>query len=1005
MNAEELCLITNSVPAAAAIVSAEGRILAMNQLFLTAARGDARSWLQQPVTAIATEQLPAHVKWFYLQEEAVAPERSADTPSFPRQHNALMRFLLAPDGGVDYVSPMLSIYCGVPQSMIERLGLVQLLHPADALAGMSAWWDVLEHQRPGEILVRLRRSDGTWRRFLTQLLPLYGSHGRVRCYLGSFAEMEREDAPSTVAAPDNVLQDAAAPLLVGLMTENPVTGELRFSPELRRMPGWETAGRLEDVLEAGGFEEQVALPLLWRRLLQALRSGDRETALQCCRQPVVLRQPLSRGTLHYTVRLQTRRSRNGLLAMAMVLNADLLEQGAASASGNSTVAEQLAGQWLYDMRRRQFLVSAGALRTIGLRAEDYDGSYHQHILRIHPDDRPMFFAISRSGSDYLDVPHYRILHRDGTWKTLSTNNVILRDADGLPLAKCGTVANVEADLRRLRAHQEKLRLLLGSHGEIFEVLSAVDDAGEVMLRSAALERLSGWESPAGDPEQGLERIMHSGDRALFRESARAHHHSYKPWEVDFRVVGPAGEMRWLRRLRWYPELAGRRLAVSAIRDIHDEKEADMLDWFRTRHDVSTGLLKEPIWRMSMERLLREYRVGRGKGAAVITIYLSPFDQGGGTEQQQLLQQSESLLAVLDQLEAVMPPGYLCQPAADPRRLLLGLSLQAYGASAGRVVQNVVDALQRIRLHCNGWEWRIAAGAAWTQQPESALESLLQEALEQETQHNATGPGVISTQLDAAINAARIRKALHSGEITAWVQPICALGPEAQRMARAEILLRWWINGREFAAPTQFIPIAEREGVAPEVDFVALRFACQFLQKRRQQSTTQAERFPLSVNFSALTLAEPMTAHTILRLLEEHGVEAGELEVEVTETSLLPSGITTQRNLELLRERGIAIWLDDFGAGYSSLSSLARFPISGVKVDRSLLLAAGEDTRGQGILKAIASMCQQLALGFMIEGIENEAQLQMARNCGYEMGQGYLLGKPGPLGDMPAVAKG
>jgi EAL domain-containing protein (putative c-di-GMP-specific phosphodiesterase class I) len=152
---------------------------------------------------------------------------------------------------------------------------------------------------------------------------------------------------------------------------------------------------------------------------------------------------------------------------------------------------------------------------------------------------------------------------------------------------------------------------------------------------------------------------------------------------------------------------------------------------------------------------------------------------------------------------------------------------------------------------------------------------------------------------------------------------------------------------------------------------------------------------LYANLSPESLADPELAERIERTCREGGLDPAALWMEVTETSViddLPGAVTS---LEALRELGIRIWVDDFGAGYASLSYVKCLPIDGVKIDRSFVTDIESSETGRAIVAAVVSMASPLALEVIAEGVENEAQAEVVRSLGVHATQGFYHGRPQP----------
>ena len=235
--------------------------------------------------------------------------------------------------------------------------------------------------------------------------------------------------------------------------------------------------------------------------------------------------------------------------------------------------------------------------------------------------------------------------------------------------------------------------------------------------------------------------------------------------------------------------------------------------------------------------------------------------------------------------------------------------------------------------------------------------------------------------------ADLRRAIQRREFLPYYQPIMRLDDGA--VVGHEALLRWRHERRGLLSPAAFIALGEESGLIEQVDWLLY-----------EQVITELARGGegyISVNVSPRHFRSPDFADRLLGLLEAAGADPARLRVEITEVALLDDAPRTRRLLDTLRARGVRAVLDDFGTGFSALSYLHRFPISGLKIDRSFV--AGLDAEGGreeslALVGAILALSRSLGLETVGEGIETAAQRDTLLELGCSAGQGYLLGRPG-----------
>jgi diguanylate cyclase (GGDEF)-like protein/PAS domain S-box-containing protein len=238
----------------------------------------------------------------------------------------------------------------------------------------------------------------------------------------------------------------------------------------------------------------------------------------------------------------------------------------------------------------------------------------------------------------------------------------------------------------------------------------------------------------------------------------------------------------------------------------------------------------------------------------------------------------------------------------------------------------------------------------------------------------------------------LRRALEDGR-RLWVayQPYWNL-PE-RSLAGVEALVRWDHPVRGSIPPAEFIPVAEDSGLIVELGERVLREACRQVAQLRARFPVAAD-LRLTVNLSARQVASRTIVDTVAGVLEETGLPACELGLEITERLLLEESPATVATIAALQDLGVHLILDDFGTGYSSLRYLQRYPLNGLKIDRSFVDALGADGEGDGgIVEAIIGMARALGMRVVPEGVETEGQLRRLEALGCVFAQGFLLSRP------------
>lgn len=235
---------------------------------------------------------------------------------------------------------------------------------------------------------------------------------------------------------------------------------------------------------------------------------------------------------------------------------------------------------------------------------------------------------------------------------------------------------------------------------------------------------------------------------------------------------------------------------------------------------------------------------------------------------------------------------------------------------------------------------------------------------------------------------RLRRAAERGELYLNYQPQVDIN--TGRIYGAEALMRWHDPGYGLISPKEFIPIAEESGLIIPIGEWLLRTAC--LQIKTWQDNGFND-IKLSVNISLRQFMQKEFAHTVDRILKEAGIDAGYLELELTESIIMDNAETVIKILNELKQIGVRLAIDDFGTGYSSLIYLKHMPIDIIKIDQSFVRDMTVDSDDAAICDAIIKLAKSLDLEVIAEGVETMEQLELLRSLDCNNIQGYIISKP------------
>lgn len=243
----------------------------------------------------------------------------------------------------------------------------------------------------------------------------------------------------------------------------------------------------------------------------------------------------------------------------------------------------------------------------------------------------------------------------------------------------------------------------------------------------------------------------------------------------------------------------------------------------------------------------------------------------------------------------------------------------------------------------------------------------------------------------------LAQAIQADELSLVFQPVFAqAGEGAHGVVGLEALVRWHSATLGPVGPGEFIPVAEESSLIVDLGDWILARACAELQRL---AAAGLPGLYIAVNVAEAQLARPDFADRVADLLRQSGLDPSQLELEITERTLMADTATHQRNLLALRGHGVRLSVDDFGTGYSSLAYLMRFAVDKIKIDRSFVTGLDSGEGNPAVVRAMVALAEALGLACVSEGVETEGQLAALQSLGCRQFQGFLLARPMPAGQL------
>jgi diguanylate cyclase (GGDEF)-like protein/PAS domain S-box-containing protein len=665
---------------------------------------------------------------------------------------------------------------------------------------------------------------------------------------------------------------------------------------------------------------------------------------------------------------------------------------------------------------RPFLyVSPQAEELLGYPAEEWVNDVTLWDRLLHPDDRERVLAEEQRTMEAEErfESEYRLVARDGRVVWIWERDTIIRDENGKPIASQGVLVDV-TELKQtqlaladsedlLREERDRAQRYLDIAATIITVLGA---DGTVQLANRRACEVLGYDEAELRGKNWFDVIVPVSDReptrGVFKQLMAGEIESTE--EYENRVVSKTGEERLIS---WHNTVLrdeeGRTVGMlSSGEDITERRKAQERVVYLAYHDQLTGL---PNRAMLGDHLTVAVARARrtGMSAALLCLDLDDFklvnDSLGHAVGDELL------LAVTKRLDGLKREGDVLARAGGDEFFLLLPDLPEDGESPALAAAQRVTAAFQEPFDVAGAELHVSTSVGVSLHPRDAADAdeLLRHAdaaMYQAKRDARSGHALYEREKEDPLErlslTARLRKSVKRAELVLHYQPIFTL-PEGRPVA-VEALLRWHDPERGLVGPAEFIPAAENTGLIEPIGGWVLDELCRQAAAWRALGLTPK----LSVNASPRELRRPEYADALARALDRHGVEPFRVMVEVTESAAMDEAGAARKLIARLSELGVAIAIDDFGEGFSSLSRLRELPVHQLKIDRSFMRDVPQSEGAAAVITAIIRLAEALGREVVAEGVESEEQRQFLIEQGCPLAQGYHLSRPLPADQVTAL---
>ncbi|PTQ91055.1 putative bifunctional diguanylate cyclase/phosphodiesterase [Agitococcus lubricus] len=621
---------------------------------------------------------------------------------------------------------------------------------------------------------------------------------------------------------------------------------------------------------------------------------------------------------------------------------------------------------------------------------------------IHRDDYPM---VRRALLQHLRKKKpsyevcYRIQHRAGHWVWVEdSGRVVAWDEKGHPLRLIGTRRDISPE----RETEEKLRLSASVFEHAAEGIYILDHELRYLSVNPRYSQITGF-------SDGELHGFHIFDERLnsFADKAANYHPIFErlkaedEWQgelIDYRKNGQSFP-QWLHITTVRDSENTISHYVGIVSDLTQRKESEEKLKYLANYDRLTGLANRNLFRDRLHTAMLRAR-DQARELALIYIDLDRFrtinDSLGHELGDELLKKvAERISAAATKVDT------LARIGSDEFTLIVDQNINRPQLES--FCEAIIDQLRR-PFRVGEHELLLGASIGVSLFPDHGreLQILINHAdlaLQQAKRMggNSTrffSSDVRSVSVEQVTLESALRKAIFRDEFVVYYQPKLCL--KTNRIIGTEALVRWQHPTMGLLAPGQFIHLAEEAGLISAIGEIVLDKAC------RQTKLWHDQGFGhicTSVNVVAQQLQRGNLLDIVDRVLIGTGLDPVDLELEITESSLMDDRVTVSEILEGIRSRGIKIALDDFGTGYSSLSYLCDFPIDIIKIDQSFVFTIGQNDKHEAIVRAIFAMGHSLGMKVVAEGVETQEHLDFLRNEGCDLIQGYLISRPIPADDL------
>ncbi len=548
--------------------------------------------------------------------------------------------------------------------------------------------------------------------------------------------------------------------------------------------------------------------------------------------------------------------------------------------------------------------------------------------------------------------------------------------------------------RRLEEREDELRLLQDIIDSSDTLICAFDHKGRVLEWNRAAEEITGHtRSSVSDGVIFRQLFPRRSDRREIMRATRdlgCSERRLDEFETEIQCRdGSCKTLSWVVHVKLY---GNSRVYIAMASDITHHKQGQLRMEQMAFYDTLTKL---PNRRLFVDRLRQSVDAARRKGTRVAVMFLD-LDRFKRINDSLGHEAGDELLRHVSQRISgcVRSQDTVARLGGDEFTVLL---TELTDATTASIVATKISEVLRKPIHLGNSEVLVTSSIGISIAPDDGgdVVGMLRNAdlaMYRAKERGRNNFQFFTEELNRRVSLqmaleTELRVALEAGQFQIHYQPVFTM--DGQTIVGLEALLRWQHPARGLVFPEEFMGVLEETGMIVELSEWILGQACMMVRRLLMDE----RELPVAVNLSARQFSQGNLPLLVDSALQQNGVASHLLQLEITETTLMEDLEHSFEILRVLKDLGVGLNIDDFGAGFSSLNYLRRFPVDMLKVDRSFVRNIPEESRDMEVTSAVIAMAHELNLQVMAEGVETREQLDFLQKIGCDLVQGYYCSVP------------